>query len=825
MSYIDIAIILSEGIIFLSYLVICAGLVEFRFSKKTCLFAAGGILLCIALIQAALLLSGQDIMFIYTILPVTAYLPAAVGLYILSQYRFLQTTAVWGVGILSAFTLKILNHMFTIYYKTHMHGFVCETCGVIFGLFAAALLVFLVFRFLYRPFHTYVKENRTNWLYIFFPTLMILILFSYFKNSSVGFMVWFLLLLTALSLFAAVARLLVSSAAVVKMKETEKAVEFRMRMQRQEYEDICKKMEAGRIYRHDMRHHLLALEELAKQGDVENILGYLEDMRGGLSKTERQVYCENTTVNAVLSSCIGHAKDMSCAVVEKINIPKEIPYDDIDICMVLANAIENAVNACQKIDEKKKRYIRIIVKFPEQRKLIISVENSCEEDISFDGEGYPKVSVSEGHGIGLKSIHAITDKYDGCLRCECSEGEFRLHAALFRVRNPQILWSGKRESFWKKLISTVPMSIVFIFILTGCISVMAQMPATSGSQRVSVRIAKEQYIITGWGDILFKAEYPIFAANDDGEKKKMSGGADKKEDSLEVNGIAGGKLSAYDAAAKEEDLCDGNAAGGKLSRNDNASGGQTSGSGDAAGKKIPQVNGSGDKKPFKINSDWNENPSDDDGNGDSNSPVDEGINIKRPSLEDMIDDVGDLNNQIVEDLNDQIDAFINEIRKEFLWYVSRKYEGHVGADINYQILRNDDDMLVVQFFSTINAGGSVQYSRNFVLDKQKGKILGLSDLFLKSSDYRGLISQDILRQMKEQMKNGKGIYFVPGGIWPESACFKEIEEEQNFYINSQNHLVIVFDEYEVAPGSMGSPEFVIDTGILKNILQASSLLR
>lgn len=78
--------------------------------------------------------------------------------------------------------------------------------------------------------------------------------------------------------------------------------------------------------------------------------------------------------------------------------------------------------------------------------------------------------------------------------------------------------------------------------------------------------------------------------------------------------------------------------------------------------------------------------------------------------------------------------------------------------------------------------------------------------------------------MKQQVEAGEADYFIPGGIWSEEECFKEIDADQNFYINDQNQLVIVFDEYEVAPGSMGMPEFVLPTDILKEILQQLSIL-
>ena len=158
------------------------------------------------------------------------------------------------------------------------------------------------------------------------------------------------------------------------------------------------------------------------------------------------------------------------------------------------------------------------------------------------------------------------------------------------------------------------------------------------------------------------------------------------------------------------------------------------------------------------------------------------------------------------------------MRERFLWYASRKYDGYVQSDITWRILRDDEVLLSVRYEDTINVGGSGQYSRCFTLDKRSGEILELEDLFVKGSDYVGVISTEVLRQMTERMRRGEGNYFIPGSIWGEEDWFREIAPDQNFYINDQNCLVIVFDEYEVGPGTMGMPEFVIDTEALKGIL-------
>lgn len=89
----------------------------------------------------------------------------------------------------------------------------------------------------------------------------------------------------------------------------------------------------------------------------------------------------------------------------------------------------------------------------------------------------------------------------------------------------------------------------------------------------------------------------------------------------------------------------------------------------------------------------------------------------------------------------------------------------------------------------------------------------------KTEDIHEYISSlDILRQMEEQVAADEADYFIPGGIWSDEECFKEIEKDQNFYIDENNKLVIIFDEYEVAPGSMGMPQFTVESEILQTLL-------
>ena len=79
--------------------------------------------------------------------------------------------------------------------------------------------------------------------------------------------------------------------------------------------------------------------------------------------------------------------------------------------------------------------------------------------------------------------------------------------------------------------------------------------------------------------------------------------------------------------------------------------------------------------------------------------------------------------------------------------------------------------------------------------------------------------------MAAQSKTGEGSYFLPGGSWPEDTWFRSVGPDQDFYINADGNLVIVFAENTVAPSSMGSPEFAIPTDLLHSLLIQPSLLQ
>ncbi len=702
--------LLIEGIIFLTYAIICGGLAKSRFNKKHTILTYIILTGSIVLIQAIFLFLCKDLMLVLTLLPLTVYFPFSIGLYFFSDFGFGPMTIVWMIAYLAVFILRIFSKIFYLFYSMKGTSLYADTWLLLLYLPLAASFLFLVFRFLRKPLHEYMEKNQTEWLILSCPVLISYLLLSYFCNSVTNTTALILALLTAMAIFFMIIRFLNVQAVAMRMKESEERINFQMQMQRQEYENICRKMDAGRIYRHDMRHHLLVLKTLAVEENSQEILKYIENMNGQLSETERGAYCMNPIINAVLSACFGRAKEEHCVVLPNIILPQAVPFDEMDICMIFANTLENAINACKEISEEGKRYIHISAEIIDHKKLILSIKNPFDSVINFDDDGIPISSKGEGHGIGFKSIRAITDKYHGFFHCKCENNEFCFQAVLFTETSKQPA-AKKKNVLWKKAVTTISLSIFVVFFYLSFVPEAVQ-AASAIREELSLQFAGIHAWNIEWGDTFFNASYPNFEIK----------GAEKK-------------------------------------------------------RMLP--------------------------------------------TEELSVETGD----DAEELNQQIQAYVKEMKEKFLWYVSRKYRGYAGMDISWETLRDDEEIFSIVMKCTLNAGGSGQYSRYFMLDKETGKLLELQDLFLEESDYIGIISKEVLRQMKEQIDNKKANYYVSGYGWAEQDCFRRIDSDQNFYIDEDNRLVIVFDEYEVAPGNMGMPKFSIEKEILEEILKQPSLIR
>lgn len=250
----------------------------------------------------------------------------------------------------------------------------------------------------------------------------------------------------------------------MRMYENVRMIEI----QRQDYDALFQKIEVGRIYRHDMRHHLAAMEGLLQQGDYEGALHYIRSLSGGLEALTEPARCANPAVNAVLTACIVQAANADCTLETKLRIPEKLPFEETDLCVILANTLENAIHACQELPEDRRK-IELRMELTENQRLLISVKNPCARPVSFREDGLPDGPRREGHGLGLQSVKRVAEKYGGLFRCQCDGGRF-----LFRtVLMPPGAQSVSRETRRLNWAPLAILAVLALLILLNCLPELA----------------------------------------------------------------------------------------------------------------------------------------------------------------------------------------------------------------------------------------------------------------------------------------------------------------------------------------------------------------
>lgn len=149
--------------------------------------------------------------------------------------------------------------------------------------------------------------------------------------------------------------------------------------------------------------------------------------------------------------------------------------------------------------------------------------------------------------------------------------------------------------------------------------------------------------------------------------------------------------------------------------------------------------------------------------------------------------------------------------------------GHLGVDSGYIVKTDTDKILSIGRYTVNTVGSSSTTFKYDTIDKENQILITLPSLF-KDDTYVDIISDNIKNQMEEQMKSDESkVYWIEEEDFAEP--FEKISNEQSFYINPEGKLVISFDKYEVAPGYMGTPEFVIPTDVVSEVLVGNEYIK
>ena len=195
--------------------------------------------------------------------------------------------------------------------------------------------------------------------------------------------------------------------------------------------------------------------------------------------------------------------------------------------------------------------------------------------------------------------------------------------------------------------------------------------------------------------------------------------------------------------------------------------------------------------------------------------------LKTPAIEGLDSNLETMLNEKYLDENQKLyDDFMKEIDE---MKKADMDEAHMGIASGYEVKTDTDKLLVIGRYVVNTAGSSSTTIKYDTIDKQNKILITLPSLF-KDEAYIDIISENIKAQMKEQMKDENNVYWLEDEMMGDEN-FSKIDKNQSFYITKDNQLVIAFDKYEVAPGYMGNPEFIIPSELLKDVLVSDEYIK
>ena len=325
--------------------------------------------------------------------------------------------------------------------------FFFDTAGIAFMLASEAMSLaltgfcyYMVYRYFSRDVFYTTMEMQQMFL-VFIPILMIFIMSEYInmiefevqvqilaEDGSFEYMLnhWQLLAMHFLGLVSLFCILF----SYKKLQQNFRLSTELSLLEQQEHslnqyvEEAKARYDRTKSFRHDIRNHIAVVKKLLQSEKLEEAVSYMEDMDDMAEKMSFPCSTNNPVVDILVGNKLGIAKSMGIDVDCSLLLPYPCSLRDIDICIVLSNALDNAIRAVKSLGTATEKYICVSGRLQGDF-LMMEIENS------FRGNGAFK------KGTGLSNINAVAEKYGGAMSIETQENVFVLHVLLIIPQHPE----------------------------------------------------------------------------------------------------------------------------------------------------------------------------------------------------------------------------------------------------------------------------------------------------------------------------------------------------------------------------------------------------
>ena len=192
-------------------------------------------------------------------------------------------------------------------------------------------------------------------------------------------------------------------------------------VQQERYENLRSAIEEARQARHDIRHHFVQLSVMAEDGNLEKIKDYLQNAMDKIPGFDFH-FCENQSVDNVIGYYYALAQKEEIPFDARVDLPQELSVDEMDLCLILSNLLENALEASRKTTMSRQQ-ILLEIRQHSASLLLIRVENNFDGIIK-EKNHLLHSTKRKGLGIGTQSVRRMAEKNDGSCNFTYENGVF-----------------------------------------------------------------------------------------------------------------------------------------------------------------------------------------------------------------------------------------------------------------------------------------------------------------------------------------------------------------------------------------------------------------
>lgn len=244
------------------------------------------------------------------------------------------------------------------------------------------------------------------------------------------FFIPLLWILLTFSSYGILLKMMVDVSKNAALQESLHLSEIQIAAQKKQMELLQSRIQETSRFRHDIRHHFLAIDGFLQNDDTDGLKEYIRQSVTLLPGQMAQIYCDNVAVNALLCYYKEQAEKAQIKTTFRILLPKTLSVPDTELCIIIGNLLENAVEACQRM-KSGDRFLEAALSMAGSSLLAILVSNSYEGDVQQAGDGTFLSSKGKGRrGIGLSSALNIAEKYSGVAKVEHTGQVFKVSLLL-----------------------------------------------------------------------------------------------------------------------------------------------------------------------------------------------------------------------------------------------------------------------------------------------------------------------------------------------------------------------------------------------------------